>query len=123
MLSFFKKLFLPILSFLLYAQNAMATGIADAFVKAKNVAGAGSYATTTKATLNNTISNLITTVLSLLGIIFVILSIYGGFLYLTARGNQEQSKKAISIIKQALIGLIIVLSAYAISYFIFKFFV
>jgi uncharacterized membrane protein len=102
----------------------MAANLNDAFPNAKTVAETGFYATENgENILNNTLSNLITTILSLLGIIFIILSIYGGFLYLTARGNQEQTKKALSIITHSLIGLVIVLSAYAIAYFIFKFFV
>ncbi len=63
----------------------------------------------------------ITAITSLLGIIFVLLTIYGGFLYMNARGNEEQTKKAKAIITQALIGLVIILAAYAISYFILKF--
>jgi len=63
----------------------------------------------------------ITAITSLLGIIFILLTIYGGFLYMNARGNEEQTKKAKAIITQALIGLVIILAAYAISYFILKF--
>ncbi|MDD2681110.1 MAG: hypothetical protein PHE20_03365 [Patescibacteria group bacterium] len=124
MLSFVKKSFLLIFPSLLYAQNVMAANLKDAFPNAKKVADAGSYATYddgSNVLLNSALGNIITTFLSLLGVIFIILSIYGGFLYLTSRGNQEQTKKALSIITQSLIGLIIILSAYAISYFIFKF--
>lgn len=73
--------------------------------------------------LESIAGQIITGIFSFLGIIFVAFTIYGGFLYMNARGNEEQTKKATSIITQALIGLIIILAAYAITYFIFKFFV
>ena len=57
--------------------------------------------------------------LGLLGIIFVILIIYGGYLWMTSRGNEEQVKKAKDTLQKATIGLIIILAAYAITYFVF----
>lgn len=73
--------------------------------------------------LADSINSMINIVLTLLGVIFIGLSVYGGFLYMTARGNEEQTKKGQSVIVQSLIGLIIVLSAYAISFFVFSFFI
>lgn len=97
----------------------------DAFPNLKNTASEASYNTNDNdgSLLATNINNIINIALSLLGVIFVVLTVYGGFLYMTARGNEEQTKKGQSIIVQALIGLIIVLSAYAISYFVFKFFI
>ncbi len=61
---------------------------------------------------------LIGAILSFIGIIFMILIIYGGILWMTATGNEQQVTKAKGLIFQAVIGLIIVLSAYAITAFI-----
>lgn len=58
---------------------------------------------------------LISSLLAFLGIIFMILIIYGGFLWMTARGAEDQISKAKKIIISATIGLTIVLSAYLIS--------
>lgn len=66
------------------------------------------------------ISTVIQVFLSLLGIIFVILLVYGGYLWMNARGNEEQVKKAKDTIRMAIIGLVIVTSAYAITYFVFN---
>ncbi|MDD5071283.1 MAG: hypothetical protein PHQ42_00940 [Patescibacteria group bacterium] len=55
--------------------------------------------------------------LSFLGIIFTVLMIYGGYLWMMARGNQEQVTKAKELIINAVIGLVIVVAAYAITYF------
>ena len=56
--------------------------------------------------------------LSILSIIFILLMLYGGYLWMTARGNQEQVTKAKELITSAVIGLIIVIAAYAITYFV-----
>ncbi len=45
------------------------------------------------------------------GIVAVIAVIYGGYMYMTARGNDAQTKKAKSILIWAIIGLVIVLAA------------
>ena len=64
------------------------------------------------------IETVINTLLSFLGVIFLILMIYGGFLWMTARGNEEQVTKSKNLIIAAVIGLIIVLASYAISFFV-----
>jgi len=56
--------------------------------------------------------------LGLLGIILLILILYGGFLWMTAGGNEEKIGKAKKILANAVIGLIIVIMAYGISYFV-----
>ena len=57
--------------------------------------------------------------LGLLGIVFVILVIYGGFMYMTSSGEADKVKKAKNIILYAVIGLLIIFTAYAITYFVF----
>ena len=56
--------------------------------------------------------------LSLLGVIFTVLIIYGGYLWMTGRGNEERVTKAKNTLQAAAIGLIIVLAAYAITFFV-----
>lgn len=56
--------------------------------------------------------------LSFLGVVALVLIIYGGFLWMTARGDTEQVKKARDLLVQAVIGLIIILSAYALANFV-----
>lgn len=64
------------------------------------------------------ISTIINTVLSFLGVIFLILMVYGGYMWMTAAGDEQKVDKAKDLIKNAIIGLIIVIAAYAISYFV-----
>jgi hypothetical protein len=60
----------------------------------------------------------ISTLIALLGVIFLILLVYGGYLWMIARGNDELVTKAKDTIRSAIIGLIILLSAYAITAFV-----
>lgn len=69
-------------------------------------------------TLTGKISYIIEMFLGLLGVIFLVLLIYGGFLWMTARGSEQQVEKAKEVIFSAVIGLIIVVAAYAISIFV-----
>ncbi len=69
------------------------------------------------------IAEIIQWFLFLLGIIFVILIIYSGYLWLVAGGNSEQVDAAKKRIISAIIGLIIILAAYAITYFVLEKFI
>ena len=67
------------------------------------------------------ITNIIQIFLGFIGIILVSLIIFGGFKYMTAGGDDDKVRKAKSLIKQALIGVIIIICAYAITLMIFWF--
>ncbi|HLD27910.1 MAG TPA: hypothetical protein VJB39_03595 [Patescibacteria group bacterium] len=56
--------------------------------------------------------------LSLLGALFLILVIYGGFTWMTAGGNEEKVKTATDLMTKAAIGLAIILSAYLLANFV-----
>ncbi len=64
------------------------------------------------------IGRIIAYVLSFLGVVFFVLIVYGGWMWLTAAGNEEQITKAKSLIKHSVIGLAIVFAAYLVSYFV-----
>lgn len=86
-------------------------------------AGLGTTASTaglgTEATpLAEIVGNIIYAALSLTGVIFVILIIYGGFIWMQARGNQEDVTKAKKIIESAIIGVILIGLAFAITSFV-----
>lgn len=84
---------------------------------AGQVAGKAGYdvASTNQYSLSQNIGLLIKAALSMLGTIFLALTIYAGILWMTAQGNEEQVTKATGIIKMATIGFIIVLAAYSIT--------
>lgn len=83
----------------------------------KDVVGGAGYNPENKD-INVVIGQIITIALSFLGVVFLLLMIYGGYLWMTAHGNEEQVKKARNIIVAAAIGAVIVISAYAISYYV-----
>ncbi len=71
-------------------------------------------------TVEQYIANIINIILSLLGVIFLAFTIYGGLIWMTAQGNEERVKKARELITESVIGVVIVLAAYAIAYFVLK---
>ncbi|MBU1349877.1 hypothetical protein KKA20_00980 [Patescibacteria group bacterium] len=81
--------------------------------------GAG-YNTGVTSSVSSIISAVIKIALSLLGVVFLLLMLYGGYLWMTARGNEQEVEKAKNIITSAVIGMLIVIGSYAITYFIFK---
>lgn len=68
------------------------------------------------------IGNILSIVFSLLGLVFLILTIYAGINWMTAQGNTSQIDKAKNTIVKAIVGLVICLSAYAITYFVMNMF-
>lgn len=63
----------------------------------------------------NLVGGVLTIAYSLLGIVFVTLLVYAGYLWLTARGNEEQVTRAQTLLRNSLIGIIIVFTAFIIS--------
>lgn len=59
-------------------------------------------------------------VLGMLGLVAVIMIIYGGFMWMTAAGNEERITKAKKILRFAIIGLSIILFSYVLVNFIFS---
>ena len=57
-------------------------------------------------------------VLSFIGVLFLILMIYAGISWMTANGNQEKVNKAKDLMINAIIGIIIIFAAYAITKFV-----
>ena len=64
------------------------------------------------------IGRIINIALSFLGIIILSLMIYAGFLWMTSGGEEEKIRQAKGILKNAIIGLLITLSAWGITVFI-----
>jgi len=78
-----------------------------------------SYGVSNPKTLPQIIGGIISVALSLLGVIFLVLTIYGGYIWMIARGEEKEADRAKNIVTRATIGFILVLAAYAISYFVF----
>jgi hypothetical protein len=61
--------------------------------------------------------NVLAIFLSFLGVIFLALMIFAGWKWMTAQGNESEVESAKKILRDAIIGLVIVLGAYAITMF------
>lgn len=64
------------------------------------------------------VANIIRTALGLLGIVALVLILYGGFVWMTAGGDDEKISQAKKILVNSAIGLAIILSSYAIASFV-----
>ncbi len=72
------------------------------------------------ASVGGTMTVVIKAFLSVLGILFIVLILMGGFNWMTAQGEEEKVRKAQNTIKRAIVGLIIMVAAYAITNFVFE---
>ena len=106
---------LPLLSFAVAAQ---------AQTNANNLLWGGQEGNVQTSTgLGNTdprtmAASIIRIILGFLGIIAVILILYGGFRWMTAAGNEDSVASAKKIIGAGVIGLVIILMAFGISQFV-----
>lgn len=64
-------------------------------------------------------ARIIKVALSILGTVFLVLVLYAGFLWMTAGGEDGKIETAKKLLSDAVIGLAIILSAYAITFFVF----
>jgi hypothetical protein len=105
------------LPYFVLAQGASKSTALD---RLKSVASkSGPYDDTTSAdTLSTTIGVVISAALSLLGVVFIVLIVIAGYKWMMAQGNEKEVTEAQTSMKNAIIGLIVTLSAYAIWQFI-----
>jgi len=110
------------IKYFLATKKAEAAGIQEAFNSANlnEAATTAGYATTNSPDLLTRIGSIINVGLGLIGIIFLIILISGGFLWMTAGGNSDQTKRAKDMMSRAVVGTIIILMAYAITFFVIK---
>ena len=57
-------------------------------------------------------------VLGFIGVLFIVMIIYGGFVWMTAGGDSGKVQKAKDTIIKATIGIVIILSSYIIVFYI-----
>ena len=116
---FMQKIFFILLFTLLLIPNFVLAAPDIGLGMAGNIAGNAGYdKNVTDTTLSETIGRYIKVALSLSGTIFLVLTVYAGFLWMTASGNEEQVTKATGILKMAVIGLVITLGSFSITVFV-----
>jgi uncharacterized membrane protein len=92
------------------------------FGLSQTVAATGNLIPTKIAGADNVpqlIGSIVAGLLGTLGFIFFFLIFYAGLVWMTAQGNEEKIERSKEIISAAVIGLVIVLAAYALTQFVF----
>jgi hypothetical protein len=123
-----KKIWLNIIAFfilmptIVFAQNASSTGLKSAFGSNSVVQQTASSSYETGNDFTSMLSDIILLILSLIGVVFMAYIIFAGWLWMSAGGNEQKVEKAKGILIQSIIGLIIIIGAYAISYFVIRIF-
>ena len=93
----------------------------DSFLEAlASKAGFQTTSVQSQTYLDSTIGKMIAGILTLIGVSFLALIIVSGFQWMTAQGNEENAKKAKNRVLHATIGLLIIISSYIISFFIYN---
>jgi putative copper export protein len=69
----------------------------------------------TQQELIRRVASVIRAALTLLGIIFVVLIVYAGARWMTARGNEDLVQTARDTLQNAGIGLVIIIASYALT--------
>jgi hypothetical protein len=62
------------------------------------------------------VGTFVSVALAFTGVVFVVLMVYGGYLWMTAQGNEEQVGEAQKLIRNAVLGIIVVFAAFTVSY-------
>ena len=65
--------------------------------------------------LGTFIAGIITWTLAMLGVVFLCLILFAGFQYATAAGDNDKTKKALALIQNGVIGIIIIGFSYVIA--------
>ncbi|MEK7625397.1 MAG: pilin [Patescibacteria group bacterium] len=65
-----------------------------------------------------TVGTVVKGILSVVGTVFLLFTVYAGVMWMTAQGNEDRVTKAKDTIQAAVIGLFIVMAAYAITAFV-----
>jgi uncharacterized membrane protein YwzB len=94
---------------------AVAQPVATSISEGLDQAASGTYS---QGSLASFIGKLISALLGAVGLVFLVLTIYAGILYMTAMGAPDKVKKAKDMLTQALLGLIIIVGAYALTSFV-----
>lgn len=118
-----KKFIVPILGFVLALglfqfgapMEVMANGGATNFSLIKDTDNLNTISTATggEGSFRVMIKRIVDFILLFLGLIAVVMVIYGGFLYVTSAGNEEAVGKGKKILIYAAIGIVIILISFA----------
>lgn len=114
---------ITLFSFSLFAAQVKAVSMFDQMSKSvksytNEAFGGGSEVAVDATTFSSGLISIINILLTFVGMVFFLMMIYAGFTWMSARGNEEQVTKSKTLIKEMVIGLIIIITARLITEFI-----
>lgn len=107
----------PLAAFAQDASVSQGPGFIDQVKAGATKTGAGAGLTNVPP-LEDLIGGIINAVLGFLGVLLLGYIIYAGFIYMTAGGDKTKTQTAMTMIKNAIIGLVIIMASYAITVFV-----
>ncbi len=123
----FLILFIAIVTFILISQTTLATACPKGEVDCSGTCQPADTAPCLPNPLGNNVQDpqtligkVIIAALGIVGSIALLMFIYGGFVWMTAAGNQEMVTRGRNILIWAAIGLIVIFSSYALVKFVFQ---
>jgi len=84
----------------------------------QTVGEAGGYEAGTDNSALYLVQTVISVFLGVIGVLLLVYLLYAGYNWMTAQGEEEKVTKAKDTIKRAIVGMIIIIAAYAISTFV-----
>ncbi|MFA6161135.1 MAG: hypothetical protein WC766_03055 [Patescibacteria group bacterium] len=115
-----RNLFIPILviGFLVFGFFAFSAHAQDVMTGLKSAAGAAGLPGKPTGGFEAAIGGVIGSVMGLVGTILFVYMLYGGFKWMTAGGDNKAITDAQSIIKNAIIGIAIIIFAYTLTSYV-----
>jgi len=101
-----KKIIILLLTMFLNVKQALAVNITNP--------GPGFFISYPDNSFAGLLYKLINFLLAVVGLITILFVIYGGFLYITSRGEEEQATAGKKTLTNAIIGLVIVILSYTV---------
>ncbi len=109
---------LIVFNFSLALEPVLADGATDKAQAGLKASADTAGFSTAKAEPAEVIGKALNILISVLGIIFVILVVYGGVTWMTATGNADQVKKARSMIIEGALGMAVTLASYSLASYV-----
>jgi FMN-dependent NADH-azoreductase len=106
---YFPVLFL-VMPFLAYAQSTVSNGLQTSGLQ--SIFGTGGL--NSSQSLSDLIANVIRVLLIFAGVIAIVFVIIGGYQYIVSGGNEETAEKGKKTLINAIIGIVVIVLAYAI---------
>ncbi|MBI4253170.1 hypothetical protein HY623_03280 [Candidatus Uhrbacteria bacterium] len=103
---------------LLFAPLVVAQGAITSANTGLNETARNAGYQTTNVSIPQFVGTVINAALGIIGVIFLVLIVYGGMLWMLSEGDETKIGSARGLIFHSIIGLILVLSAYAITSFV-----